>query len=547
MVERKTSPYFTVIMPAFRTPPRLLREAVASVRAQSFRDWELIVVDDGSDDSLSPAVDAVARGDRRVRFVRLPVNSGIVVASNEALARAGGRWIAPMDHDDLLAPQALERCAAVLDRVPGCDFLYTDEEWIDMDGLPLGPFLKPDWSPERMRAQNYVNHLSVYRRSLVDSVGGFRPGFDGSQDYDLVLRVSERATRVEHLPEILYQWRVRPGQVSGSANPAVYQAARQAIEEHCERIGFPGRVEQTDPLGVYRVHRQLPRTPLVSVVIPTRGSSGVVFGAERVFVQDAVRSILERSTYPHLELVVVADRSTPEEVAESLVEQGGDRLRLVWYERPFNYAHKVNIGVSVARGELVVLLNDDVEVVSPDWIETMAGHALQADVGMVGAALYFEDGTVQHGGHLYVNSVPGHIAYGAAGDDPGPMSAMRMERECSGVTAACAMLRRSDYLAVGGLSRRLPVNFNDVDLSLKIRATGKRIVWTPFARLYHFESRSRDVGVGLSEVHAIQARWGRALEGDDPYWRYPAMSEAPADLSDAQMEAEFIDDAATAV
>ncbi len=511
---------------------------------QTFQDWELVVVDDGSPESLIPIVAAAAAGDRRIRCARLPSNQGIVGASNQALGRARGTFVALMDHDDLLDGRALARCVAALSEEPDCDLLYTDEDWIDMEGRSLGPFLKPDWSPERLRGQNYVNHLCVYRRTLVEEVGGFRTGFDGSQDYDLLLRASERARRIVHLPETLYHWRVRPGQVSGSGNPAVYRAARRAIEEHGQRIGVPGVVEQVDPLGVYRVRRSRSADPLVSIVIPTRGSSGTVWGTERVFVVEAVRSIVERSTYANVELVVVADTCMPPPTEAALRAIAGERIRLVGYDRPFNYAHKVNLGVLASRGPLVLLLNDDVEVISPDWIETMLGLIEYPDVGMVGCALLFEDGTFQHAGHLYLGGgAIGHIGYATDGDSPGPISAFLLERECSGVTAACALLRRSDYLAVGGLTRRLPMNFNDVDLSLKIRAAGHRIVWTPFARLYHFESRTRQVGVGLSELQAVQARWGRVLDRGDPYWRYPDVSWTVADPSPALREAALLDEA----
>jgi glycosyltransferase involved in cell wall biosynthesis len=519
--ETVARPLFSVLMPAYETPPDLLEQAIRSVVDQTFSDWELVVVDDGSpNDDVRAVMTRIT--DPRIRMVRRETNGGIVAASNDGLAVCAGEYLALMDHDDLLDPAALATCAETLSMNPTCDFLYSDEDWIDMDGARLGSFWKPDWSPERLRSQQYVNHLSVYRRRLVVDLGGFRVGFDGSQDYDLVLRVTEQARLILHVPKVLYHWRVRPGQVSSTGNPAVYAAARRAIEEHCQRIGIRGHVEQIDPLGVYRVRRHLDTTPLVSLVIPTRGSSGTVGGIERIFVTEAVRSIVSQSTYPSIEFVVVADRDTPSAVIDELAELAGDRLMLVWYDGPFNFAHKINVGVTAATGTYVLLLNDDVEVITPDWIETMVGIAQQRDVGMVGATLLFEDDTLQHAGHIYAGEgAIGHIAYGQPADSDGPVMALKTERECSGVTAACALLSRRLFFEIGGLSRQFPVNYNDVDLSMKLRSKDFRIVVTPFARLHHFESKTRRIGVGRSEQALIRNRWGRYLRGGEPFWRYP--------------------------
>ncbi len=518
---KNARPLFSVLMPAYETPPDLLEQAIRSVIEQTLDDWELVVVDDGS---ASEDVRTVVSGftDPRIRMIRRDTNGGIVAASNDGLSVCTGEYLALIDHDDLLDPAALATCAETLSVNPTCDFLYTDEDWIDLDGTRLGSFWKPDWSPERLRSQQYVNHLSVYRRHLVVDLGGFRAGFDGSQDYDLVLRVTEQARLILHVPKILYHWRVRPGQVSSTGNPAVYAAARRAIEEHCARIGIQGTVEQIDPLGVYRVHRHLDATPLVSLVIPTRGSSGTVGGVERTFVIEAVRSIVTQSTYPFIEFAVVADRDTPPSVIDELTELAGDRLLLVWYDGPFNFAHKINVGVTAANGQYVLLLNDDVEVITPDWIETMLGLAQQRDVGLVGATLLFEDDTLQHAGHIYAGEgAIGHIAYGQPADSDGPVMGLRTDRECSGVTAACALLSRRLFFEIGGLSRQFPVNYNDVDLSLKVRSAKLRIVVTPFARLHHFESKTRRIGVGRSEQALIRSRWGRILRGGEPFWRYP--------------------------
>ena len=508
------------MVPVWDPPPDLFRRTIESILQQSYGEFEIVIADDGSSSAqVQSLLVEYERADERVTVLSHRSNSGIVATLNLALSAAGRDFVAVVDHDDLLDPRAIERCLQALSSNPECDFLYTDEAWIDPQDRRVGDFLKPDWSPERLRSQMYTNHLSVYRRELVMQLGAFRVGFDGSQDYDLALRVTEEARRVIHLPEVLYYWRIHDGQVSGSSNEMVYAAARRALEEHCQRVGIEGWVEQTDLLGSYRVHRHLVEQPLVSIVVPTRGSTGQVWGQQRTFVVEALRSITANSSYTRLEFVVVADDSTPGPVLAELREIGGASLRIVRYRRDFNYSHKMNLGVLRSTGEYVILLNDDIEVISPDWIETLLGLAREPDVGMAGCILYFEDGTIQHAGHIYRDGYPHHIAYGCAPDSSGPARALTVDRECSGVTAACAMMKRDDYVRVGGLSRSYAFSFNDVDLCLKVRQTGRRIVCTPWAKLYHFESKTREEGVAARELDHIRRRWGRMLDGDDPYWR----------------------------
>ncbi|MCL2393107.1 MAG: glycosyltransferase [Acidimicrobiaceae bacterium] len=509
----RPGPRFSIVVPVHRTPAELLEAAIASVTDQTLASWELLVVDDGPTASgVQAVVDSL--DDPRIRVAR--------PTPGDPLGGAGGEWITFLDQDDLLAPEALEICSDRLSGNPECDVLYTDEDWIDPDGEPLGRFLKPDWSPERLRCQHYVSHLSVFRSELIERVGGMRPGFDESQDHDLALRTTESARSIVHVPLVLYHRRMRPGQVGTIGGRAASEAARRAIEEHCNRIGVEATVEQIDRPGVYRLRRRLRAEPLVSLVIPTRGSTGLVNGSVRTFVTSAIRSVLERCTYPDLEFVVVPDAETPPAVIAELAELLGDRLTILPYEGPFNFSHKINLGVAAASGAYVVLLNDDIEVITPDWIETMLGIGQQPDVGMVGATLLFEDGTLQHAGHLYLSETAmGHVAYGEDSAAPGPGMGLLTERECSGVTAACALMARRTFFEVGGLSRQLPVNYNDVDLCLKVRSLGYRIVVTPHARLHHYESRTRRTGIGSSELALIRRRWGRILLEGDPYWRHP--------------------------
>ncbi len=531
------TPRFSLLVPVYKTPLNYLREMIDSVVGQTATSFELILVDDGSrDSSLTAALDAAAAADPRIVPVVLAENAGIVAATAAGLAVAAGEFVALLDHDDILVRTALERVAAALDAAESAgqsiDLLYTDEDQLHPDGEFRGAFRKPDFSPERLRGQMYLGHLSVYRRSLLERVGGFRPGYDGSQDYDLALRATEAAAGVLHLPEVLYHWRIHPDSVSHrSDNAPVFDAARRALADHLERTGIAGSVEQVHPVGIYRIRRELPDPPLVSIIIPTRGSRGYTHGADRVMVVDAVRSLVERSTYPNYEIVLVADTATPSSVLDDLFALAGDRLRVIPYAAPFNFSAKMNLGALEAAGDLLLLLNDDVEILSPDWMETMVALAIIHDVGMVGAKLLYEDGTVQHLGHLYERGEVTHVAGGAPADWPGPVGDLLLEREVSGVTAACALLRRDVFDEVGGLSPALPVNFNDVDLSLKITGAGYRILVTPFAVLHHFETKTREKSVASHEVIALRRRWDHRLLVD-PFWRHD-----PAEVAAAQAAA----------
>ena len=513
-------PRFSIVTPVYDPPIDALRAMITSVATQPFPDWELCLVDDASTDAaVLDVLTEAASADPRVRVTRRVENGGIVRASNDGLAMATGELLVFVDHDDVLGVDALGVIARAIDDHGPVDFAYTDEAKLLPDGRRGMPFYKPDWSPERMRSQMYTGHLSVMRRSLVEALGGFREEFEGSQDYDLVLRLTERTDRILHIPEMLYLWRALPTSAAGDtdAKPYAFEAGRRAVQEHCDRVGIDGTVELLPRAGCHRVRRRVRGEPLVSIVIPTRGGGSRVDGVPRVHVEHAVRSVVERSTYPNIELVVVADRATPPEVVAALEEIGRGRLRLVWFDGPFNFSAKINAGVLESSGDVILMLNDDVEVVTPDWIETLVALAQEPDCGMAGAKLLFADGTLQHAGHVYLGGNMTHIYLGYPEDEPGMEHMLHLERECSGVTAACAAVRRDVFEAVGGLCEDLATNFNDVDFSLKIRQLGLRIVWTPHAVLYHFESSTRVRAVTSADVEIIGARWGCVLAAD-PYY-----------------------------
>ncbi len=509
-------PRFSIVTPVFDPPEAAFRSCIDSVLNQSHEDWEWCICDDSSTAAHVEPLLLLAEADPRVRVVRRSVNGGIVEASNSAAELATGEFICLLDHDDLLAPDALGVVAEAADEWPDADYLYSDEDKVGEDGTYFDRFWKPDWSPERLLGQNYCSHLSTIRRSLFEQVGGFRPGFEGSQDYDLVLRVSEQARRIVHIPEVLYHWRAVQGSTASEfdAKPYAFDAAIRAVEDHLRRIDVAGTVEQT-PAGYYRVRRRLDREPLVSIIMPTRGSSKVIWGQEICLATNAVQSIVERSTYRNVEVVLVHDTSTPQSELARMRDLLGDRLRCVEYRKKFNFSEQTNLGVVRSSGEVVIMLNDDTQVISPDWIETLLGHLTVPDVGMVGPLLLLADGRVQSAGH-YNDETPHHLGSGAPATDGGPFGLFTVAGERTGVTAACAAIRRDVYDAVGGLSMAFPRSFNDVDLAFKLLARGYRIIWTPFARLHHFESLSRDPRVSESEVEALFERWGWMMESE-PY------------------------------
>ncbi len=472
---------------------------------------------------LPTCFDSLA-ADPRVKVVQQQSNEGIVAASNRAASQATGEFICLLDHDDLLTPHALESVAEAIREFADVDYLYSDEDKIDSDGNRYDRFCKPDWSPERLLGQNYCSHLSTIRRSVFEQVGGFRAGFDGSQDYDLVLRVTEQSRRVIHIPDVLYHWRAVAGSTASDfdAKPQAFGAALRALQDHLDRTGQGGDVEQAAS-GYYRVRRPVDGQPLVSIIMPTRGSSKSIWGQTTCLATNAVRSLVERSSYQNVEVVVVHDSSTPDCELETMRQLLGDRFVPVEYPHEFDFADKTNRGVVASSGDVVLMLNDDTQVVTSDWIETLLAHLSVPDVGMVGPLLLLADGRIQSAGH-HNDRTPHHLGSGALPREGGPFGMFAVAGERTGITAACAAIRREVYDEVGGLSTTFPRSFNDVDLGFKLINHGYRIIWTPFAVLYHFESLTRDPKVTEEEVDALFDRWGVMMEhepyakGIDQWW-----------------------------
>jgi glycosyltransferase involved in cell wall biosynthesis len=508
-------PLFSIITPVWNPLAADFEACANSVIAQTSSSWEWIIVDDGSTDA--DVIDQLARlaRDARVVVARHEHNQGITAATNTAIERASGTFLVFLDHDDELTSNALGRIAAAIDQQPDVDFLYSDETKIDAHGNEYDWFAKPEWSLERLRSQNYCNHLTVLRRTLVNELGGIRPGFEGAQDHDLVLRVAERTQRIVHVPEVLYRWRAAAGSTAAAedAKPDASNAGCAAVREHLARLGIDADVVATRP-GRYRSIRTLQQFPKVSLIIPTRGDAKRVQGRPLNLVINTVRSVVENSTYPDIEVVVVYDSSTAPSVLESLRDIDANIVLVEWTES-FDFARKTNLGVMRSSGDIIVLLNDDTEVISPDWLHTLVGLLAEPSVGMVGPMLLLADGRIQSAGHHYAPT-PFNLGNGAPADDPGPHALFAIAGERTGVTAACAGIRRSVYVEMGGLSEQFPNCYNDVDLGFKLLDAGYRIVWTPHASLFHFESQTRTTTETPQEARELELRWAQRL-GNDPF------------------------------
>ncbi|MER3449352.1 MAG: glycosyl transferase family 2 [Chloroflexota bacterium] len=507
-------PKFSIIMPTYNTRPEHLVAAIESVRAQCYPYWELCVADDGSAD---PAVRQILKDyagrDSRIKIKFLDGRRGIVGASNAALELATGEFVTFLDHDDELAPWALYEVARRLNADQTLDVIYSDEDKIDLDGRRTDPFFKPGFSPETLLGMNYMAHLLVVRRNLVEEVGGFRMGFDGSQDHDLVLRLTERTSRVGHIPKVLYHWRKAPGSaaVDISAKPYAVKAAIRAIEDALQRRGLSGTVETFSP-SFYRIRWRLKDTPLISIIIPVRDQVNLL--------KRCVESIFEKSTYRKWELLIVNNQSSESATLAFLNELSKlPNVKILEYNDRFNFSKINNFAVNYAEGEVLLFLNNDVEVVTPNWLEELLGFAERPWIGAVGAKLLLPDGRIQHGGVvLGLSGGADHAFYGLPGDEPGYFGLAAVARNCSAVTAACLMTRRRVFEEVGGFDPNLDVAFNDVDLCLKMLAAGYRVVWTPFAVLYHYESSTRRKAHPVQNTTYFLKKWGDLIRRGDPYY-----------------------------
>lgn len=502
-VHALSGPTFSIVMPVFNVSSQGFTEALASLDGQIYERWELCIADDGSTDPETQEVLRTASTDPRVRMVRLRSNRGIVAASNAAIELCSGEYIAFMDQDDLLKPHALAMVALLLAEQPDLDLIYSDEDKIDFNGLVADPHLKPEWSPDLLMSVNYINHLTVARRDLVVQAGGLRAGFDGSQDYDLLLRLTEVTDKIAHIPEPLYSWRMSHGSAAADVNakPYAIAAGKKAIREALERRGTSGWADDGVIPTMYRTRYSVPGSPHVVIIIPTRNRVDLL--------RPCVTSILEKSTYINYEIVVVDNGSDDGETLEYLARAP---VRVIRYPYHFNYARQVNFAAWSVVSDALLFLNNDTEVISPDWIEALLEHALRPTVGAVGGKLLYGDGRPQHEGILVgVGGWAWNVDHG------GYFARGELVRNVSAVTGACVMMRPSVFARVGGNDERLRIAYNDVDLGLRVRQAGFDVVYTPYARLYHYEGASRKGWEHDEDGPLFGKRWN-PREMIDPYY-----------------------------
>ena len=525
----RRQPMISVLLPAYNTPAELLREAIASVRAQLYPVWELCIADDASTQvHVRDIIEDACAKDARIRSVRRAHNGHISAASNSALELAQGEYVALLDHDDILAERALYEIVAALDRHPDTDVVFSDEDRLQ-DGVRHSPYFKPGWDPDLLLGQNSVSHLGVYRTSLLREIGGFREGYEGSQDHDLALRAIRVAgsERVKHVPAVLYHWRLRgDGSFSDTQLARCVDASRRAVSEYVRALpGGEGAQVVANPFisSYHRVVWPLPdELPKVSAIVLTRDKAHLL--------AMCMRGLLHSTEYGNLEVLIVDNGSSEPDALRLLDEMEADpRVRVLRDGRPFNYAALNNCAAREATGEFLLLLNNDIEVTDAGWLREMVSQALRPGVGTVGAKLLYPDGRIQHAGVvLGVGSfdggpgIAGHFGHNEPKKSVGYFGHSALQRTVSANTAACLVVRRAVFLEVGGFDEaKLPIAFNDVDLCLRIGQRGLRHVWTPFAELLHHESASRgkdhspeNIARSDSENHHMRKAWGVLLDSD---------------------------------
>lgn len=519
-------PKFSIAVPLFRTPENYLREMIQSVIDQSYGNWELCLADGGGkENSVQMVVEEFSKKDSRVRYKLLEDNFGIAGNTNAALEMAQGDFLALLDHDDLLAPDALYECVKLLNEEPETDIIYTDEDKVDMEGKKhFDPHFKPDFNLDLLHTQNYICHFFVAKKCVVDQTDGFRSMYDGAQDFDFIFRCTEVAKHIRHIPKILYYWRCHMN--STAMNPEsklyAYEAGVRAIEDHYKRLGIPAKVENGAGWGLYHTIYQYPQKPLISIIIPNKDHISDL--------NRCMRSIVKKSKYPNIEFIIVENNSTEKKTFGyyELVEEHYPFVHVVKWDGPFNYSAINNYGVIFAKGEYLLFLNNDTQLINDDCLEELLGPCMRNDVGCVGAKLLFSDNTIQHAGvilGLGAARTAGHAFYGHPNSEYGYMLRQLAPQNYSAVTAACMMVKKSAFEEVGGFSEELAVAFNDVDFCLKLRKKGYLVYYNPYAMLYHFESKTRGLEDDPEkmarfdkECEAFKSKWKDILEKGDPYY-----------------------------
>jgi len=484
-------------------------------------------VDASTKDDVKQFIEAYAKKDSRIKVNFLSENKGISGNSNEALSFATGEYIGLLDHDDELSPDAIYEVVKYLQINCDADMIYSDEDKIDLDGNRSNPFFKPDWSSDMFLSCMYTCHFGVYNKKIIDDIGGFREGYDGSQDYDLVLRFIEKTDNIHHIPKILYHWRTAPGSTAHMANVKnyAYIAAKKAITDYMKRNNIEGEVLDGYWTGSYHLKRKILKKPLVSIIIPTKDNVDVL--------KICITSIIQKTNYSNYEIVIVNNKSNHNKTYDYFEEiETRNNVRILEYNEDFNFSAINNFAVQNSNGEVIVFLNNDTEIITESWLTAMLEHVQRNEVGAVGCKLLYPNNTIQHAGVILgitdtpsEKGVAGHSHKHLPNTNHGYIGRVDVVHNLSVVTAACMMLRKDVFEEVGGFDKNLAVAFNDVDFCLKTREKGYLIVYTPYAELYHHESLSRGYEDTpekqrrfSKEVRYIRDKWGKTIDGGDPYY-----------------------------
>jgi len=529
------TPKFSIVIPLYDTKPQYLKELIESIQNQTYTNWELCLADGtGADTPLKEIVEKYIEKDSRIKYEILTENKGISENTNAAIRMATGDYIVLADHDDIVPANALFECAKVVNEDRTVDVIYSDEDKIDMDGKKyFEPHFKSDFNIDLLCSMNYICHLFVVKKEIIENIGMLRSEFDGAQDHDFILRCCEVAENIKHIPKILYHWRCHIN--STAANPEsklyAFEAGRKAVEEHYKRIGVPATVEHAEFYGMFKTQYHWEEQPLISIIIPNKDHSEDL--------KTIMDSIDEKSTYRNYEFVIVENNSTEDETFAYYKEiEKRDNVQVLYYDGIFNYSRINNFGAEKAKGEYFLLLNNDTELISPDGLENMLHICMREDVGIVGAKLCYSDDTIQHAGVILgFGGIAGHAFIESSRYDVGYGNRIACTQDLTAVTAACLMVKREIYEQVGGLTEEFQVAFNDIDFCMKVRALGKLVVYTPYAELYHYESKSRGaedtpekVERFNSEVARFMDRWNKELMAGDPYYN-PNLTLDRADFS----------------
>ena len=516
------NPKISIVVPVYNAPIKYLEECIESVIGQAYDNWELCIADDKSTDpEVKKTLEKYKKLEKRIKVVYRKENGNISKATNSAFEIATGEYIALLDNDDVLTKDALYQVAKVLNKDKNIDFIYSDEDKLNPEGRRCDPYFKADFSPDTLLSNNYICHLTVFKKSLLDKVGGEKSEFDGAQDYDLFLRLTENAKKIYHIPKILYHWRIIPGSTSENIaeKPMAVDAGKRAIEAALKRRKIKGSVDSSNNDGTYVVSYEIKNNPKISIIIPTRDYADIL--------KTCLESIYKKSTYKNFEIILVDNNSQEQETFDLLekYKKEHDNFKVLRLECEFNYSYLNNEAVKQATGDYILLLNNDTEVITEDWLEKMVMYASRPHVGAVGVKLLYPDNTIQHGGMIIgINGVASHAYINMPRTFGGHFGRLKAPFNYGGVTAACLMVEKKKYNEVGGLDEKLQVNFNDVDFNMKLIKKGYYNVFLPHVELYHYESKSRGLDISKEKRERTQRetaymlnKWGKKLAKDKFY------------------------------